>query len=102
MMLFILATFYATMVASGYIIEFLFGALGLVPATRDAKVVEASITLNYTTVLNTAFLLLAAVLVYRLVRSGGTSMLRMMGGDPEEASAHGSHHHHFDGASSSD
>lgn len=87
MMLFILGTFYATMIATGYIIEFLFGALGLVPATRDAKVVETSVTLNYTTLLNIAFLILAAVLVYRFVRSGGTSMLRMMGGKTEQASA---------------
>jgi uncharacterized membrane protein YraQ (UPF0718 family) len=101
MMLFILGTFYATMIASGYIIEFLFGALGLVPATRDAKVVETSVTLNYTTVLNIAFLLLAAVLVYRFVRSGGTSMLRTMGGDAEQASAHGGHHHHHLGGASS-
>jgi uncharacterized membrane protein YraQ (UPF0718 family) len=102
MMLFILGSFYATMIASGYIIEFLFGALGLVPATRDAKVVETSVTLNYTTVLNIAFLLLAAALVYRFVRSGGRSMLRTMGGDAEGASAHGGHHHHLDGASSTD
>jgi uncharacterized membrane protein YraQ (UPF0718 family) len=102
MMLFILATFYATMVASGYIIEFLFGALGLVPATREAKVVEASVTLNYTTVLNIAFLILAAVLVVRFIRSGGSSMLKMMGGAPEQASAHGDHHHQLDGAASGD
>jgi hypothetical protein len=31
------------------IVEAIFGALGLMPAERHAKVVEASITLNYTT-----------------------------------------------------
>ena len=39
--------------------------LGLVPTERDAKVVEASVTWNYTTVLNIVFLGLAAVLVWR-------------------------------------
>jgi hypothetical protein len=86
MMLFILGTFYATMVLAGYAIEFLFGALGLIPSGRHAKVVEASITLNYTTVLNIVFLALAAILVYRFIRTGGIPMLRMMGGEPEDAS----------------
>jgi hypothetical protein len=85
MMLFILGTFYATMVLAGYIIEFLFGAVGLIPSGRHAKVVEASITLNYTTVLNVVFLILAAVLVYRCIRTGGIAMMRMMGGAPEDA-----------------
>ncbi len=81
MMLFVLGTFYATMVVAGYVVEFLFGAVGLIPSERDAKVVEASVTLNYTTILNIVFLALAAVLIYRFVRSGGVRMLRMMGGE---------------------
>src|SRR6266513_381988 len=64
--LFLLATFYATMVVAGYIIEILFGVLGLVPAgPRHARVVEASVHLNYTTVLNIVFLALAMLLVVR-------------------------------------
>jgi hypothetical protein len=39
---------------------------------------EATITLNYTTVLNVIFLILAAVLVVRFLRTGGPAMLRMM------------------------
>src|SRR5205807_7868668 len=92
MMLFIRGTFYATMVLAGYAIEFLFGAIGLIPSERHAKVVEASVTLNYTTVLNIAFLVLAALLVYRFIRSGGIPMLRTMGGEPEDAT--GSDHVH--------
>jgi hypothetical protein len=88
MMLFILATFYASMVLAGYAIEFLFGALGLVPSSRNAKVMEASITLNYTSVLNIVFLILAALLVVRFVRSGGVPMLREQGGAPESVPAH--------------
>ena len=68
---FLLATFYATMVAAGLIVELLFQALGLAPTERNAKVVEASVTWNYTTVLNIVFLCLAAVLVWRFLRTGG-------------------------------
>ena len=78
MTVFLLGTFYATMVAAGLLVEVLFGALGLVPTERNAKVVEASVTWNYTTVLNLAFLALAAVLVVRFLRTGGPEMLRMM------------------------
>jgi uncharacterized membrane protein YraQ (UPF0718 family) len=81
---FLLATFYATMVAAGVVVEFLFDALGLIPTSRHAKVVEAGITFNYTTVLNIVFLLLAAVLIVRFMRTGGPAMLRMMGNPPPE------------------
>jgi len=76
---FLLATFYATMVAAGLIVEFLFQGLGLVPHARNAKVVEASVTLNYTTILNVIFLALAAALIWRYFRrGGGVRMLKMM------------------------
>ncbi len=83
MMLFILATFYVTMVLAGYVVEFLFGALGLIPTTRNAKVAEMAIHWDYTTFLNIAALVLAAGLVYRFVRTGALPMLKMMGGVPE-------------------
>jgi hypothetical protein len=88
MMLTILGIFYATMVAAGYIIEFLFSGLGLIPAERAAKVTVAGIQWNYTTVLNIIFLLLAAALLVRFFRSGGRPMLKMMGGGPA------GHEHH--------
>jgi hypothetical protein len=50
----------------------------LVPHERQARVVEAMIIWNYTTWLNIAFLLLAAILVWRFVKTGGMPMLRMM------------------------
>jgi len=76
---FLLATFYVTMVAAGLVVEFLFDGLGLIPSERNAKVIEASVTLNYTTVLNIIFLALAGVLVWRyFARGGGIRMLRMM------------------------
>ena len=89
MALFIAATFYVTMVLAGYAVEFLFGGLGLIPTTRNAKVVEESITWNYTTILNIVFLALAAGLLYRFVTTGGIPMLKMMGGEPDQA-----HHNH--------
>jgi uncharacterized protein len=76
---FLFASFYVTMVAAGLIVEFLFQGLGLVPDDRNAKVVETSISWNYTTILNIIFLLLASVLVWRyFARGGGVKMLRMM------------------------
>jgi len=80
---FLFATFYATMAAAGYVIEFVFGPLGLVPSgPRHASVGDAGISWNYTSWLNVVFLLLAAALVWRFVRTGGRQMLSMMGGKP--------------------
>ena len=70
------------MVAAGLIVDLVFRALGLVPSGRHAKVVEASITLDYTTVLNVIFLALAGLLVWRFLATGGLPMLRHMN-DPE-------------------
>jgi uncharacterized membrane protein YraQ (UPF0718 family) len=80
---FIAATFYAAMVIAGLVVDLIFKALGLVRTVRDAKVVEASIHLNYTTVLNVAFLGLASVLIYRFVRTGGIPMMRAMNKPPQ-------------------
>ena len=66
------------MAGAGLIVELLFRAIGLVPATRHALVLEAHITFNYTTVLNLVFLVVAAVLIARLLRTRGNEMLRMM------------------------
>jgi uncharacterized membrane protein YraQ (UPF0718 family) len=77
--LFLLGTFYVTMAAAGLLVELLFGTVGLVPSgPRAAKVIEAQIALNYTTVLNVAFLAVAAALVVRFLRTGGPEMLSMM------------------------
>jgi uncharacterized membrane protein YraQ (UPF0718 family) len=92
--LYLTGTFYASMVAAGYVIEILFGVTGLVPSQRQAKVMQAGITWNYTTWLNIAFLILAAALVLRFLRTGGLDMLRMMGGSPEQDHAgHAAGHH---------
>jgi uncharacterized membrane protein YraQ (UPF0718 family) len=75
---FLLVTFYAAMAGVALIVELLFGVLGLIPQERRATVVEASVTWNYTTWLNLAFLVLAAMLVWRFLKTGGPEMLRMM------------------------
>src|ERR1039457_4651180 len=101
MMLVLLGIFYATMVIAGYIVEFLFGALGLIPAHRAARIAEEGIRWNYTTILNIIFLLLAAALLVRFFISGGGPMLKMMGGSPDGHSGHamsGSHGGHGHGA----
>jgi uncharacterized membrane protein YraQ (UPF0718 family) len=92
MMLTLLGTFYAAMVVAGYLVELVFGAASLIPLQRNATVMHAGISLNYTTWLNIAFLALATVLVVRFVTTGGIPMLRMMGGSPD--AEHDHHHHH--------
>ncbi|MFE4962709.1 permease [Streptomyces sp. NPDC056660] len=91
---FIFATFYFAMVIAGYVVELVFGGLGLIPRQDDAKLPAEGISWNYTTWLNIAFLLLAAVLLARFWHTGGRTMLRMMGGPPETESRSGVHHQH--------
>jgi uncharacterized membrane protein YraQ (UPF0718 family) len=88
MMFVLLGTFYVAMVCAGYLVELLFGAASLVPTQRDATVLEAGISWDYTTWLNIAFLVIAAVLMARFVSTGGIPMLRMMGGSPDTADEH--------------
>jgi len=76
---FILVTFYASMAAAGLVVEYLFHGLGIERTARNAKVIQASVTWNYTTFLNIVFLGLAAVLLWRYFRrGGGWAMLKMM------------------------
>jgi uncharacterized protein len=90
----IFAVFYAAMATAGYVVELVFAPLGLVPSARDAKVTDIGISWNYTTWLNIVFLVVAAALVGRFVRTGGLPMLRMMGGDPAPPDGgHDPHHH---------
>jgi uncharacterized membrane protein YraQ (UPF0718 family) len=82
-------TFYVAMAGAAYVVQGLFGVLGLIPTDRDGLVVEASISLNYTSVLNVVFLTLAAVLIWRFRRTGGAQMLAMMDVSSDEMSAMG-------------
>jgi len=87
MTLVLLGVFYAAMVGAGYLVELIFGVAGLIPGERSATVMAEGISWNYTTWLNIAFLLVAAVLMVRFVRTGGVGMLKMMNGAAD------SHHH---------
>jgi hypothetical protein len=69
----------------------LFGVTGLTPAARNAKVIEPHFAWNYTTWLNLAFLVPAAALLWRFVRTGGWQMLGMMGGAPDAGHEHAHH-----------
>jgi uncharacterized membrane protein YraQ (UPF0718 family) len=75
---FIFVTFYISMALAALGIEFLFQAAGFIPAQRNAEVIEAALTLNYTTILNIVFLGIAAFLVIRFWKTGGPEMMRMM------------------------
>ena len=89
MAVFLFVTFYLSMAAAGYVIEFVFGPLGLIPSgARNADVGDDSIRWNYTTVLNIIFLLLGVALVWRFFRTGGRAMLAMMGGGPDDMPGH--------------
>src|SRR5436305_3216406 len=96
---YILLTFYVTMASAGYIVEFLFEALGIIPQNRNIVAITEGIQWNYTTVLNIIFLVVAAMLVIRFLRTGGLPMLRMMDEPEHEMSHHDmadhdmTHHH---------
>ncbi|MGH2408821.1 MAG: permease [Chloroflexota bacterium] len=94
--LYILGTFYLTMALAGYAVEIGFGALGLIPANRSVQAIGQGPTWDYTTILNLAFLALAAALLIRFLRTGGPAMIRMMStpagsmvGDGNHAGHHG-------------
>jgi hypothetical protein len=84
--LYLLGTFYLTMAAAGYVVEILFGALGIIPTDRSVAAIGEGPTWNYTSILNIVFLAIAVVLIVRFLRTGGPAMLRMMN-VPEEAMA---------------
>lgn len=89
--------FYGAMAVAGYLVELIFGPLGLVPNERNLSIADTGITWNYTTWLNIVFLALAAVLLVVFFRTGGGGMLRMMGGSPEAADHTGEEHAHHHG-----
>ena len=85
---FLFVTFYIAMSGAGYLVELIFWLLHITPTTRNAKVLEPGITLNYTSVLNIIFLLISTALVWRFLKTGGPKMLRMMSGKAELGHEH--------------
>ena len=89
---FLFATLYVAMAVAALIVDLIFGGFALIPSERKARVVEASITWDYTTWLNLAFLVLAGPLVWRFLKTGGPAMLRMMNRPANHG--HAPHHAH--------
>jgi hypothetical protein len=85
---FIFGTFYVAMAGAGYLVEGIFAVFHLAPHIRNAKVLEAHISFNYTSILDVIFLLLAGALIYRFLRTGGPMMIKMMK-KPQEGHSHG-------------
>jgi uncharacterized protein len=90
----LLVIFYASMVLAALAVEGIFGVLHLIPHQRNVQIMEEAIRWNYTTVLNIIFLILAAILVIRFLRTGGPEMLRMMSGPGHHAQSGLPHAHH--------
>jgi uncharacterized protein len=85
---FLFATFYVAMAVAALIVEVIFSGFALVPSEHSARVVEASITWDYTSWLNLAFLILVAFLVWRFLKTGGPAMLSMMNRPANHGHAH--------------
>ena len=85
---FLFITFYAAMAGASLIVEFLFAALHLIPQQRNVRIMHEAISWNYTTWLNIVFLVLASLLVWRFLRTGGPKMLSMMSHSGHEAAHH--------------
>jgi uncharacterized membrane protein YraQ (UPF0718 family) len=90
MMALLAVALYLAMALAALVVDMLFGAIGIIPHERHASVVQAAFHWDYTTFLNIGFLLLAALLVWRFLRTGGPAMLRAM----NQPSGHAVHEHH--------
>jgi hypothetical protein len=92
--IFLLAIFYVSMALAALAVEFIFGALHLIPQQHSVQIMDEAIHWNYTTVLNIISLILAMILVIRFLRTGGPEMLRMMSSSGHHARGHSRHNHH--------
>lgn len=95
MSLYLLGVSYVAMAVAGFVIGGIFQLLGLAPAHHFVTAFQARPELNYTTFLDLAALVVAGVLGWRFLRTGGREMLRMMNG-PASGSAPTGHEHHVD------
>jgi uncharacterized protein len=85
---FLFATFYFAMAVAALIVDLILGGFAPIPSERKARVVEASITWDYTIWLNLLFLVLAGLFVWRFLKTGGPAMLRMMNRPADHGLAH--------------
>ena len=77
---FLFFSFYLVMVVAALCVEGIFFMLGWLPSGQARSVNMATISFNYTAVLDMAFFIVAAILVVTFLRSGGPRMMRMMAG----------------------
>ncbi len=93
---YVFITFYVTMALAGYIVEFLFAILGIIPQNRQIAAISEGLQWNYTTLLDILALMLALVLSLRFIRTGGGAMLKLMN-RPERELEQGYGHTHAHG-----
>jgi uncharacterized membrane protein YraQ (UPF0718 family) len=87
---FLFVSFYLVMVVAALSVEGIFYLLGCLPSDKVGSVSAARISFNYTTVLDMAFFIVAAILVVTFLRSGGPRMMAGEGGyQPGHTSASG-------------
>jgi uncharacterized protein len=84
--------FYVAMVLAAYVVEIVFDAAGLMPATPPAALLQMHYAWNYTTWLNIGFLAFAAILLWRFLGTGGPAMLKAM--NSADSGDHCGHHAH--------
>ncbi len=94
MTVFLSVVFYLSMSIAALAVEFIFGLLHLIPHERSIQITQESIRWNYTTWLNIVFLIIAAFLAWRFLRTGGPQMLRMMSKPPEHPNKQEHSHMH--------
>lgn len=75
---FLFVTSYATMVVAALVVEGAFALVGHTPVVRHATVVSATISWNYTTVLDLVFGAASLLLVTVFATTGGPKMMRHM------------------------
>ena len=67
------------MALGAFLVELLFGGLGLVPDASQAQIVEQGMTWSYTRYLSMVALAMAALMLVGSLRTGGREMPAMMG-----------------------
>ncbi len=77
---FLFVSFYLVMVVAALCVEGIFFMLGWLPSGQARSVNMATISFNYTTVLDMAFFIVAVLLVVTFLRSGGPRMMAGEGG----------------------
>ena len=85
--------FYAAMALASLVVEGLFSVLHLIPSHGGVNIMQEGVRWNYTTWLNIAFLIVAAVMLPRFLRTGGPDMLRMMGNEHMDHGGHATEKH---------